>query len=183
MRRVVFLTLAMTLAILLGLARRAYGDCETPIAQAARDALRADNFWLVAVWVEPVDEPVLHAAFQRARVTRAVWPPADAVFVETAGRLHRARAAITCEREALVEQAVASGGDDAIVEAMVTEFRSALRARLHDVATRRMHRRGDIEAARAAVTTYVELVRYVTRVGAAIATPPPRLAEPIRHEP
>jgi hypothetical protein len=183
MRRVVFLTLAVTLAILLGLARRADGDCEAPVAQAARDALRADNFWLVAVWVEPADEPVLRAAFQRAQRRHPVWPSADAAFIAAAERLHHGDAAIPCEREALVERAVASGDEDAIVEAKVVEFRAALRARLREVATRRTHRRGDFDAARVAVTTYAELVRYVGAVAAAIATPPPRIPEPIRHEP
>lgn len=183
MRRVVFLTLAVTLAILLGLAGRAYGDCEAPVAQAAREALRTDNFWRVAVWVEPGDEHVLRAAFQRAQLMRPIWPSADAAFIATAERLHHANAAIPCEREALVERAVASGDEEAIVDVMVVEFRAALRARLREVATRRAHRVGDFDAARVAVTTYAELVGYVTHVAAAIATPPPRIAEPIRHEP
>ena len=166
------------------LASPAAAECDDPPAAAARDALRTGDFGLVAAWVKPAQEPALQAAFRQARDVRLLTSDsrelADTYFVERAAALHReAYPCIDGPARALADR-----GDEAeIVDTVVAKFRDGVRARLREIATRRAQRRGDLDAARAAVAGYVDLVSYVATVYAAVVMAPPRSDEPIRHEP
>ena len=166
------------------LASPAAAECDGPASSAARDALRTGDFALVAAWVKPAQEPALQAAFRQARDVRLLTTDsrelADAYFVERAAALHReAYPCIDGPARALAE----SRDEATIVDAMVAKFRDGLRVRLHEMSSRRAHRRGDLDAARRAVAGYVDLVSYVATVYAAVVIDPPRPEEPIRHEP
>src|SRR5690349_7572698 len=88
----------LALAALIALAPRpAAAHCDTldgPVVKAARAALSRGDVRPVLAWVQPGDEAVVRAEFERAVAVRKLGPEArslaDTYFFETVVRLHRA---------------------------------------------------------------------------------------------
>lgn len=191
--------LLLSLAAVALFTRPAGAQCDAldgPVVTAARDALRTGDFSLIAIWIKPAHERPLQAAFRKALAVRVLGPDAralaDTYFFETAVRLHREgegepyRGLVTEARKSPVlvaaEDALRTRQADALVEIVVAKVRAGLHERLRDAIARRTTRRGDIDAGRQAVTSYVDFIHYAIDLDRAASVEPPRFEAPIRHE-
>lgn len=179
--------LLLALVIVLGYPAQARADCDIaqPVGAAAVDALRTGDLSLVAIWVKQPKEAALRAALQHALAVRRLGTNArtlaDGYFCDTVIRLHRE--SYPGVRDRVVEQTIASGDLDLVVERVLAKVQLSLRERARDIAARKPSRRGDIDGGRAYVERYTDFVEYVTALDAAATKRPTPIADPIRHEP
>jgi hypothetical protein len=161
---------------------RAVAHCDGldgPVVNAARAALEARNVALVAIWVQPQDEPEIRRAFEQTLVVRSLSPQAkelaDRFFFETVVRVHRAGegAAFTGLKPAGRDLGPAIPAADRALEERTLEplmmlltdtMRDRLRQHFHEAVTARAYDVGDVTAGRAYVRAYVEFIHYVERL-------------------
>jgi hypothetical protein len=149
-----------------------------PVVKAARAALEARNLALVAIWVQPEDEPEIRQAFEQALLVRALSPQAKALadrfFFETVVRVHRAGEgapftglkpagqdlgpAIPAADKALEERAL-----EPLLNLLTSTMRDRLREHFSEVVAARKYDVGDVAAGREYVRAYVEFIHYVER--------------------
>jgi hypothetical protein len=161
---------------------RAFAHCDGldgPVVNAARAALEARNVALVAIWVQPQDEPEIRRAFEQTLVVRSLSPQAkelaDRFFFETVVRVHRAGegAAFTGLKPAGRDLGPAIPAADRALEERTLEplmmlltdtMRDRLRQHFNEAVTARAYDVGDVAAGREYVRAYVEFIHYVERL-------------------
>jgi hypothetical protein len=156
-----------------------------PVVKSARAALEARNVALVAIWVQPQDEPETRRAFEQALVVRSLSAQAkelaDRFFFETVVRVHRAGEgapftglkpagrdlgpAIPAADKALEDRAL-----EPLAELLTDTMRARLRQHFTEVVTARTYDVADVAAGRDYVRAYVEFIHYVERLFEASTT-------------
>jgi hypothetical protein len=183
-----FPLLLVALAMSVLLPARAFAHCDGldgPVVKSARAALEARNVALVAIWVQPQDEPEIRRAFEQTLAVRTLNPQAkelaDRFFFETVVRVHRAGEgapftglkpagrdlgpAIPTADKALEERSL-----EPLVKLLTDTMRDRLRQHFNEVVTARAYDVGDVAAGRAYVRAYVEFIHYVERLYEASTT-------------
>jgi hypothetical protein len=174
--------LLVALAMSLLLPARVSAHCDGldgPVVKSARAALEARNVALVAIWVQPQDEPEIRRAFEQTLVVRSLSPQAkelaDRFFFETVVRVHRAGEgapftglkpagrdlgpAIPAADKALEERSL-----EPLVTLLTDTMRDRLRQHFNEAVTARTYGVGDVAAGREYVRAYVEFIHYVERL-------------------
>jgi hypothetical protein len=174
--------LLVALAMSVVLPARVSAHCDGldgPVVKSARAALEARNVALVAIWVQPQDEPEIRRAFEQTLVVRSLSPQAkelaDRFFFETVVRVHRAGEgapftglkpagrdlgpAIPAADKALEERSL-----EPLVTLLTDTMRDRLRQRFNEAVTARTYDVGDVAAGREYVRAYVEFVHSVERL-------------------
>ena len=176
-RSVVFL---VSVAAAVALApRSALAHCDGldgPVVTAAREALRTGDVNLVLVWVRKGDEPEIRKAFDNARAVRKLGPQAkdlaDTFFFETIVRVHRAGegAPYTGLKPAgrdlgpaipAADLALKTGDAEPLVKALLEAAREGAGDRFKRAVALRGYKKGDVEAGRKFVASYVAFIHYV----------------------
>jgi hypothetical protein len=140
--------LLVALAMSVLLPARAFAHCDGldgPVVNAARAALEARNVALVAIWVQPQDEPEIRRAFEQTLVVRS--------------------SAIPAADRALEERTL-----EPLMMLLTDTMRDRLRQHFHEAVTARAYDVGDVAAGRAYVRAYVEFIHYVERLYEASTT-------------
>lgn len=166
-------------AAALALASPAAAHCDGldgPVVAAARTALERGDANPALIWVQPKDEAEIRAAFADALAVRKLGANArnmaDRYFFETLVRLHRAGegAPYTGLKPAgrdlgpaipLADQAVASGSDRELADAVARHAVEGINAHFADLQKKRNFRADDLAAGRDYVASYVTFVHYV----------------------
>jgi hypothetical protein len=161
---------------------RALAHCDGldgPVVKSARAALEARNVALVAIWVQPQDEPEIRRAFEQTLVVRSLSRQAkelaDRYFLETVVRVHRAGEgapftglkpagrdlgpAIPAADKALEERSL-----EPLVTLLTDTMRDRLRQHFNEAVTARTYDVGDVAAGREYVRAYVEFIHFVERL-------------------
>jgi hypothetical protein len=161
---------------------RALAHCDGldgPVVKAARAALEARNVALVAIWVQPADEPEIRRAFEQTLVVRSLSALAkelaDRFFFETVVRVHRAGEgapytglkaagrdlgpAIPAADKALEERSL-----EPLVTLLTDTMRDRLRQHFNEVMSARTVDVADVAAGREYVRAYVEFIHFVERI-------------------
>lgn len=172
-------------AAALGIASPAAAHCDGidgPVVAAAQMALERGDPNLVLIWVQPMDEAEIRAAFAHAVKVRGLGPEArslaDRYFFETLVRVHRAGegAAYTGLKPAgrdlgpaipLADKAIASGSDRALTDYLARQTMAGVQAHFADLQKKRNFRAGDLAAGRDYVASYVTFIHYVEGLHAA----------------
>jgi hypothetical protein len=177
-----FPLLLVALAMSVLLPARAFAHCDGldgPVVKSARAALEARNVALVAIWVQPQDEPEIRRAFEQTLAVRTLNPQAkelaDRFFFETVVRVHRAGEgapftglkpagrdlgpAIPAADKALEERSL-----EPLVTLLTDTMRDRLRQHFNEAVTARAYDVGDVAAGREYVRAYVEFIHYVERL-------------------
>ena len=172
------LVLTMTVA----LPARALAHCDGldgPVVKSARAALEARNVALVAIWVQPQDEPEIRRAFEQTLAVRMLSPQAkelaDRFFFETVVRVHRAGegAPFTGLKPAgrdlgpaipAADKALEGRSLEPLVTLLTDRMLDRLRQHFNGVVTARTYDVGDVAAGREYVRAYVEFIHYVERL-------------------
>lgn len=177
-----FPVLLVALAMSVLLPARAFAHCDGldgPVVTSARAALDARNVALVAIWVQPQDEPEIRRAFEQTLSVRSLSPQAkelaDRFFFETVVRLHRAGEgepftglkpagrdlgpAIPAADKALEDRSL-----EPLVTLLTDTMRDRLRQHFNEAVTARTYDVGDVAAGREYVRAYVEFIHYVERL-------------------
>ncbi len=162
--------------------------CDTvdgPVVNDAREALAAGDVTPVLKWVRPGDESEIRAAFAKAVAVRSGGgvgrEVADTWFFETLVRVHRAGegAPYTGLKPSgspldpavrLADRALETGSADALVAALTSHLTAGLRERFGKTAELRRHAADNVEAGRAYVAAYVELVHHAERLHRALVS-------------
>jgi hypothetical protein len=176
------LLLLVALAMSVVLPARVSAHCDGldgPVVKSARAALEARNVALVAIWVQPQDEPEIRRAFEQTLVVRSLSPQAkelaDRFFFETVVRVHRAGEgapftglkpagrdlgpAIPAADKALEERSL-----EPLVTLLTDTMRDRLRQHFNEAVTARTYDVGDVAAGREYVRAYIEFIHYVERL-------------------
>ena len=174
------LLLALAMSVLLP--ARVFAHCDGldgPVVKSARAALEVRNVALVAIWVQPQDEPEIRRAFEQTLVVRSLSPQAkelaDRFFFETVVRVHRAGegAPFTGLRPAgrdlgpaipAADKALEERSLEPLVTLLTDTMRDRLRQHFNEVVTARTYDVGDVAAGREYVRAYVEFIHYVERL-------------------
>ena len=150
-----------------------------PVVKAAEQALASGNVNHALVWVRPQDEPEVRSTFRQTLAVRGASPEArqlaDRHFFETLVRLHRLGedAPYTGLQPAgrdlgpaipAADRAVVSGDLDELEALLTEEVLHGLHRHFTTLRDRQGYAVDDLEAGRAYVQAYVELVHYVERV-------------------
>jgi hypothetical protein len=172
--------LALTMSLVWPARVRAHCDgLDGPVVKAARAALEARNVALVAIWVEPQDEPEIRTALEQTLVVRSLSPQAkelaDRFFFETVVRVHRAGEgapftglkpaerdlgpAIPAADKALEERSL-----EPLLKLLSETMGERLRQHFNEVITARTYDVADVAAGRDYVRAYVEFIHYVERL-------------------
>jgi hypothetical protein len=180
------LLLVLTMSLLLP--ARLFAHCDGldgPVVKSAQAALDARNFALVAIWVQPQDEPEVRGAFEQTLVVRSLSPQAkelaDRFFFETVVRVHRAGegAPFTGLKPAGRDLGPAIPAADKALEdrslepldTLLTDtMRHGLRQHFHEVVVARTYDVADVAAGRDYVRAYVAFVHFVERLYEASTT-------------
>jgi hypothetical protein len=176
------LLLLVALAMSVVLPARVSAHCDGldgPVVKSARAALEARNVALVAIWVQPQDEPEIRRVFEQTLVVRSLSPQAKALadrfFFETVVRVHRAGEgapftglkpagrdlgpAIPAADKALEERSL-----EPLVTLLTDTMRDRLRQHFNEAVTARTYDVGDVAAGREYVRAYIEFIHYVERL-------------------
>jgi hypothetical protein len=179
------LVLAMSLVWPAGVLAHCDG-VDGPVVKSARAALEARNVALVAIWVQPQDEPEIRRAFEQALAVRSLSPQAkelaDRFFFETVVRVHRAGegAPYTGLKEAgrdlgpaipAADKALEERSLEPLAKLLTDTMRDRLRRHFNEVVTARSYDAADVAAGRDYVRAYVEFIHYVERLYETSATP------------
>jgi hypothetical protein len=174
--------LLVALAMSVVLPARVSAHCDGldgPVVKSARAALEARNVALVAIWVQPQDEPEIRRVFEQTLVVRSSSPQAkelaDRFFFETVVRVHRAGEgapftglkpagrdlgpAIPAADKALEERSL-----EPLVTLLTDTMRDRLRQHFNEAVTARTYDVGDVAAGREYVRAYIEFIHYVERL-------------------
>jgi hypothetical protein len=174
------LLVALAMSVLLPARVSAHCDgLDGPVVKSARAALEARNVALVAIWVQPQDEPEIRRAFEQTLVVRSLSPQAkelaDRFFFETVVRVHRAGEgapftglkpagrdlgpAIPAADKALEERSL-----EPLVTLLTDTMRDRLRQHFNEAVTARTYDVDDVVAGREYVRAYVAFIHYVERL-------------------
>lgn len=177
-----FPLLLVALAMSVFLPARVFAHCDGldgPVVTSARAALEARNVALVAIWVQPQDEPEIRRAFEQTLVVRSLSPQAkelaDRFFFETVVRVHRAGegAPFTGLKPAgrdlgpaipAADNALEQRSLEPLVTLLTDTMRDRLRQHFNEAVTARTYDVGDVAAGREYVRAYVEFIHYVERL-------------------
>jgi hypothetical protein len=178
--RSLLLLVALVMSVVLPARVSAHCDgLDGPVVKSARAALEARNVALVAIWVQPQDEPEIRRAFEQTLVVRSLSPQAkelaDRFFFETVVRVHRAGEgapftglkpagrdlgpAIPAADKALEERSL-----EPLVTLLTDTMRDRLRQHFNEAVTARTYDVGDVAAGREYVRAYIEFIHYVERL-------------------
>lgn len=175
-----WLLVALAMSVLLP--ARVFAHCDGldgPVVTSARAALEARNVALVAIWVQPQDEPEIRRAFEQTLVVRSLSPQAKALadrfFFETVVRVHRAGegAAFTGLKPAgrdlgpaipAADKALEERSLEPVVTLLADTMRDRLRQHFDEAVTARTYDVGDVAAGREYVRAYVQFIHYVERL-------------------
>ena len=165
-----------------GLGRPAGSHCDTldgPVVLAARAALEKGDVTPTLKWVSHENEGEVRVTFAKVAKVRRQGAEARALadrwFFETLVRLHRAGegepytglkpAGTKLEPPVrAADEALEQGSADALVELVGAEAARGLRERCARAIERRRHAEDSVEAGRAYVAAYVDLVHYAERL-------------------
>jgi hypothetical protein len=175
-----FVLLILTMSLVFSARLLAHCDgLDGPVVKSARAALEARDVALVAIWVQPQDEPEIRRAFEQTLVVRSLSPQAeelaDRFFFETVVRVHRAGEgapftglkpagrdlgpAIPAADKALEERSL-----EPLAQLLTDTMRDRLRQHFNEVVTARTYDVADVAAGRDYVRAYVEFIHYVERL-------------------
>lgn len=176
-------TIAASLGVLfLALAGETRAHCDGldgPVVGAARKALDAGDPSSVLIWVRPVDETQIRAAFQQAvtvrKLGREARQLADTWFFETLVRVHRAGegAPYTGLKPAgrdlgaaipAADKALESGDVKALQKMLSDSAAAGVRARFAQAMALKKFDKADLAAGRKYVEAYVAFIHYVERL-------------------
>ncbi|WP_428938083.1 DUF6448 family protein [Fontivita pretiosa] len=172
----------MGMVLCLSAAAYLWAHCDTmdgPVVVAGRAALQDGDLTPVLKWVRPEHEEELRAAFQRARAVRGLDATArelaDAYFLETLVRLHRAG-----EGEpytglkpagygltpalAAADRALETGDAEAVIKLLSEQIRAGVQQRHHRVREAAQRMNQSVEAGRAYVAAYVDYIHYIEQI-------------------
>ncbi len=184
MHRIRTATFLFTLLLTAGLAARAWGHCDTldgPVAIDVERATAEGDVAPVLKWIAADDEAEVRRVFAEAREVRqaggAAAALADRYFLETAIRLHRESegapytgvkpAGLPVEPAvAAVDGALREGSSSRLIERLQHRVAEAVGARFDAAHEAAGHAEHNVEAGRASVHAYVELVHYVEHLHA-----------------
>ena len=171
------IVLLITLAVVVAAPGAAEAHCDTlngPVVQAARLALKAGDVTPVLKWVPAAAEPEVRAAFAKTIEVRksggAARDLADTWFFETLVRVHRAgegepytglKPAAADPVLESADRAIETASPDALVTLVTGHVAEGLRARFSRTLDASRHADHTVEAGRAYVAAYVELLHYV----------------------
>jgi hypothetical protein len=173
-----FVTVAIV-AVLLSSPRPGYAHCDTldgPVVNAAREALDSGDITPLLIWVHPEAEDELRAVFADALAIRGTnertREVADRYLFETVVRLHRAGEGVAYSGLlpaglpldpgiAAAEEALASGSVEELLDWLLPQVESAVRARFEHAATARTVQTDSVEAGREYVDAYVQFFHFV----------------------
>jgi hypothetical protein len=171
------IVLLITLAVVVAAPGAAAAHCDTlngPVIQAARLALKAGDVTPVLKWVPAAAEPEVRAAFAKTIEVRqsggAARDLADTWFFETLVRVHRAgegepytglKPAAADPVLESADRAIETASPDALVTLVTGHVAEGLRARFSRTLDASRHADHTVEAGRAYVAAYVELLHYV----------------------
>jgi uncharacterized protein DUF6448 len=161
--------------------RPAGAHCDTlagPVVTTARAALEKGEVTPVLKWVRKEDEGEIRAAFRKTLIVRRQGPAArelaDTYFFETLVRVHRAGegepytglkpAGAVEPPVAAADQALASGGVEALVKEVTDATAAGTRRRFAEVLAKKQHAEESVPAGREYVAAYVEFIHYVERL-------------------
>ncbi len=173
--RIALLAIPLVGWLLLG---RADAHCDTldgPVVRDAQAALTTGELRPVLKWLRPVDEAEVRAAFDDALAVRALGERAASIgrqrFFETLVRLHRAGegAGFTGLKPAgqvepvvaLADRALDEGSAEELIAELQQAVESGVRQRFAEARERRATMNDNVEAGRAYVASYVELMHYL----------------------
>jgi len=177
-----FPLLLVALAMSVFLPARVFAHCDGldgPAVKSARAALDARNVALVAIWVQPQDEPEIRRAFEQTLAVRSLSPQAkelaDRFFFETVVRVHRVGegAAFTGLKPAgrdlgpaipAADKALEERSLEPLVKLLTDTMRDRLRQHFNEVVSARTDDVADVAAGRNYVRAYVEFIHYVERL-------------------
>lgn len=171
------LLLLITLAVVVAAPGVAAAHCDTlngPVVQAARLALKAGDVTPVLKWVPAAAEPEVRAAFAKTIEVRkgggAARDLADTWFFETLVRVHRAgegepftglKPAAADPVLESADRAIETASPDALVALVTGHVAEGLRARVSRALDASRHADHTVDAGRAYVAAYVDLLHYV----------------------
>lgn len=179
---------------MLGIPAVLWAHCETmdgPVVTAAKAALQRGEVTPVLKWVRPEDEDEVRRAFDAVIALRTrgsdVRELAERAFFETVVRLHRlghgvpstglkpegSQAPLFAE----LDRALDAGSVDAVITTLTDEMAAGVRQRFARVREAQRAAEDNVEAGRAYVAAYVELLHYLDRVYAAATGLPPQHEE------
>jgi hypothetical protein len=193
------LLLVLTLSLMLPARVLAHCDgLDGPVVKSARAALEARNVALVAIWVQPQDEPEIRRAFDQTLVVRSLSPQAkelaDRFFFETVVRVHRAGegAPFTGLKPAgrdlgpaipTADKALEKRTLDPLVTLLTDTMRDGLRQHFHEVVSASTYDVADVAAGRDYVRAYVAFVHFVERLYEASTTAAHGHVDDTKHDP
>jgi hypothetical protein len=174
-----FTVLAAALALAWGTAAQAH--CDTlngPVVNEARKALDTGNVNLVLGWVQKKDEAEIRDAFQKVSAVRktnaAAKELADMYFFETLVRVHRAGEGAPYtglkpagEPEppiAAADKSLETGKLEPVAKLVNERVEQGLHKKFEAVSARKKFTPGDVAAARAYASAYVDYTHYVERL-------------------
>lgn len=171
------LLLLLAMAIVTAAPGVASAHCDTlngPVVQAARRALEAGDVTPVLKWVPAAAESEVRAAFAKTVEVRktggAARELADTWFFETLVRVHRAgegepytglKPAAADPVLESADRALETSSPDALVALITGHVSEGLQARFKQALETRRHADHTVEAGRAYVAAYVDLLHYV----------------------
>lgn len=187
-------TLAVAGALGLAAPAGARAHCDAidgPVVTAANEALQQGDVTPVLKWIKPEYEEEVRQAFDAARALRSrgsdVRDVAERAFFETLVRLHRAGegepyTGLKPEGSqapvfVALDRALASGSLEEPLAAIMNEVEAGLRQRFTRVREAQRSADDHVEAGRAYVAAYADLLRYADRVYAAATGQPPEHGE------
>jgi len=179
---------ALMIGLTLGAPGRALAHCDGldgPVVKAAQEALEMRNPAPALIWVQPIDEPEIRAAFEQTLTVRASSPEAKALadryFFETLVRVHRAGegAPYTGLKPAgrdlgpalpAADMAIDQGSVEPVVELLADAMQGGLREHFKEIVAAKAFKPGDVAAGREYVKAYVGFIHYVERIYEAATT-------------
>ena len=165
----------------------AFAHCDTldgPVVLAGRKALESGDLKRALIWVKHEHEVEIETVFKKALAVRKLGVEAkelaDMFFFETLVRLHRAGegAPYTGLKPAgteidpaiaAVDKAVETGSIASLSKGLRNEVAAGLESRFQEAIAKKKFAAKDVEAGRAYVAAYVELMHYTERIHNAAA--------------
>ena len=159
----------------------ALGHCDTrngPVVMAAREALKTGNINYVLVWVSKKDELEVKEAFRQTLEIRKLNPSlekwADNYFFETVVRIHRLgegetytgiKDAMLPEKTILtVDSALERQAVEQILQLLQSSLQKSLKDKFYSVLVKKHYDPDNVEAGRAYIEKYIDLLHYVENV-------------------
>lgn len=166
--------------LFLGAAAVVSAHCDTtggPIIPEAKAALAKGDITPVLKWVKADHEPEIKSAFEKARAVRSKTPEAqelaDAYFLETLIRLHRAgegepytgiKDEPVSPFTGMSDKTIQDGSPDALIKRMSGHLESAIREKFSTLSEAAKAKDQSVEAGRKYVAAYVAYMHYLENV-------------------